>query len=102
MLSLSLQFTGLLKILAHESTPPLRNLTVLPLLLSQDHDDTMVEMTEGRIKIFSHDLVPNYLRTKLEPVTEERIMGYESKVKIQMTLIASLFLHTSDNYSLET
>lgn len=78
----SFQFTGLLKILAHESAPPLRNLTVLPLLLSQDRDETVFQLTEGRIPVFSHDLVPDYLRTKLEPVTEERLLGYEQKVNI--------------------
>lgn len=77
-----LQFTGLMKILAHETTPPLRNLTVLPLLLSQDRDETIFHLTEGRIPVFSHDLVPDYLRTKLEPVTEERLHGYEHKVNI--------------------
>lgn len=71
-----------MKILAHETTPPLRNLTVLPLLLSQDRDETIFHLTEGRIPVFSHDLVPDYLRTKLEPVTEERLHGYEHKVNI--------------------
>lgn len=74
------QLTGLSKILAHELGPPLRNLTVLPLQLSQERDETIFHLTEGRIPVFAHDLVPDYLRTKPEPVAEQRMLAHEQKV----------------------
>jgi mediator of RNA polymerase II transcription subunit 8 len=71
--------TSLSKLLGHEMSPPLRNLTVLPLLLSMDRDENLLQMTEGRIPQFSHDLCPNYLRTKPEPVAENRMALHEAK-----------------------
>lgn len=71
--------TGLSKILAHELGPPLRNLTVLPLLLSPERDDALWQLTEGRIPVFSHDMVPDYLRTKPEPNAEQRMLQHEQK-----------------------
>lgn len=45
----------------------LRRYTALPLCLSADRDEELVRVTEQRVGTFSHDLVPNYLRTKPEP-----------------------------------
>ena len=58
---------------------PLRNLTVLPLLLTPERDETLLQLTEGRIPVFSHDLVPDYLRTKPEPAAENRMTQHEQK-----------------------
>ena len=58
---------------------PLRNLTVLPLMLSPERDEALMELTEGRIPAFSHDLVPDYLRTKPEPVAEQKMIAHETK-----------------------
>lgn len=66
--------------MAHELGPPLRNLTVLPLLLSQERDETLLQLTEGRIPVFAHDMVPDYLRTKPEPTAEARMLQHEQKV----------------------
>jgi mediator of RNA polymerase II transcription subunit 8 len=71
--------TGLSKILAQEIGPGLRNLTVLPLMLTPERDEALWQLTEGRIPVFSHDLVPDYLRTKPEPAAEQKILQYESK-----------------------
>lgn len=60
---------------------PLRNLTVLPLLLSPERDEALLRLTEGRISVFSHDMVPDYLRTKPEPTAEQRMLQHEQKVK---------------------
>lgn len=79
-LAFRLQLTGLSKILAHELGPPLRNLTVLPLLLSQERDDDLLRITENRIPVFAHDMVPDYLRTKPEPTAEQRMLQHEQKV----------------------
>lgn len=71
--------TGLAKILSHDVLSPLRSLTVLPLMLSPEKDDALWQLTEGRIPVFSHDLVPDYLRTKPDPVAETRMLQYEQK-----------------------
>jgi mediator of RNA polymerase II transcription subunit 8 len=76
---ISAQFTAVLKALSTDKTPPLRNLTVLPLLLSQDRDKELFQLTERRIPAFSHDLVPDYLRTKPEPDIEVKIHQFLNK-----------------------
>lgn len=73
------QFTAISKVLALDKTPPLRNLTVLPLLLSQDKDEELFQLSERRIPTFSHDLVPDYLRTKPEPDIEMKIQQFQHK-----------------------
>lgn len=73
------QLTALSKMLTHDKSPPLRNLTVLPLLLSQERDEELVRLTEHRITAFAHDLVPNYLRTKPEPEVEHKMLQLEHK-----------------------
>ncbi|XP_015787078.1 mediator of RNA polymerase II transcription subunit 8 [Tetranychus urticae] len=64
------QINNLLKILKSEKTPPLRNRIFLPLLLSPDRDEDLAKLTEGRVVAFNHEMVPDYLRTKLEPEIE--------------------------------
>jgi mediator of RNA polymerase II transcription subunit 8 len=39
-----------------------------------------LKTTEGRIGQFSHDLVPDYLRTKPDPEVENKHAQYESRV----------------------
>jgi mediator of RNA polymerase II transcription subunit 8 len=58
----------------------LRNLTVLPLHLSPEKDEELLKITEGRISTFAHDLVPDYLRTKPDPLVEQKMLTYETKV----------------------
>ncbi|XP_025074689.1 mediator of RNA polymerase II transcription subunit 8 isoform X2 [Pogonomyrmex barbatus] len=71
--------TSLSKILGHDKAPNLRNLTVLPLRLSPEKDEELLRLTENRIPTFAHDLVPDYLRTKLEPQAEQKMMQLEAK-----------------------
>lgn len=59
----------------------LRNLTVLPLMLSPERDEQLAQVTEGRVTTFAHDLVPDYLRTKLEPLAEQKMMQLEHKAQ---------------------
>lgn len=65
--------------LGNDKTPNLRSLTVLPLRLCPEKDEELVRMTEGRISTFSHDLVPDYLRTKPEPQAEQKMVQLELK-----------------------
>ncbi|KAK2579793.1 hypothetical protein KPH14_012185 [Odynerus spinipes] len=71
--------TSLSKILSHDKAPNLRNLTVLPLRLNPEKDEELLRLTEGRIPTFAHDSVPDYLRTKLEPQVEQKMMQLEAK-----------------------
>lgn len=71
--------TSLSKVLSHDKCPVLRNLTVLPLLLSPERDEQLALVTEHRVTTFAHDLVPDYLRTKLEPQAETKMMQLEHK-----------------------
>ncbi|XP_030757031.1 mediator of RNA polymerase II transcription subunit 8 [Sitophilus oryzae] len=75
------QLISLSKVLSHEKCTNLRNLTVLPLMLSPERDEQLIQMTEGRITTFSHDLVPDYLRTKLEPLAEKKMLQLEHKAQ---------------------
>jgi hypothetical protein len=65
--------------LSNDKAPALRNFTVLPLLLKPDIDENLARMTEGRLNTFSHDIVPDYLRTKPEPDAEMKMMQLEHK-----------------------
>lgn len=76
---LLLQLTSLSKILSHDKCPVLRNLTVLPLLLSPERDEQLAQLSEHRVTTFAHDLVPDYLRTKLEPMAESKMLQLEHK-----------------------
>lgn len=58
---------------------PLRNLTVLPLILSPDADEALLQLTEGRVQAFTHDVVPDYLRTKPDPTAEAKMVAQEAK-----------------------
>ncbi|XP_046428504.1 mediator of RNA polymerase II transcription subunit 8 isoform X1 [Neodiprion virginianus] len=71
--------TSLSKILGHDKAPNMRNFTILPLLLSPEKDEDLLRMTEGRISTFAHDLVPDYLRTKPEPMAEQKMNHLELK-----------------------
>lgn len=73
------QLTALTKVLSHDKCPLLRNLTLLPLMLSPERDEQLIQITEGRITTFAHDLVPDYLRTKLEPMAESKMLQVEHK-----------------------
>jgi len=63
----------------HEKTPSLKKYITLPLLLSPDRDEELLKMTEHRVQTFSHDLIPDYLRTRPDPEIENRHLSYESK-----------------------
>ena len=52
---------------------------MLPLLLSPERDPQLLRLTEQRVPSFSHDLVPDYLRTKVDPDVEQRMQQLENK-----------------------
>jgi len=69
---LSGQVNTLLKVVRNEKMPLLRNLAVLPLQLSPERDEELVKLTESRVQVFNHEVVPDYLRTKADPDVEQR------------------------------
>jgi len=73
------QMNSLLKQMKHEKTPPLKKYITLPLLLSPDRDEELVKLTEHRVTTFSHDLIPNYLRTRPDPDIEARYNTLENR-----------------------
>ncbi|XP_060536707.1 mediator of RNA polymerase II transcription subunit 8 [Cylas formicarius] len=75
------QLISLSKVLSHDKCPNLRNLTVLPLMLSPERDEQLAQLTEARVPTFSHDVVPDYLRTKLEPMAEQKMLQLEHKAQ---------------------
>lgn len=48
-------------------------------MLSPERDEQLSQMTKHRVNTFAHDLVPDYLRTKLEPLAETKMMQLEHK-----------------------
>lgn len=66
------QLNTLNKLLRNDKTPILRNQVIIPLLLSPDRDDELMKLTEGRVPVFSHEVVPDHLRTKPDPEVEEQ------------------------------
>uniref|UniRef100_A0A182ITE7 Mediator of RNA polymerase II transcription subunit 8 n=1 Tax=Anopheles atroparvus TaxID=41427 RepID=A0A182ITE7_ANOAO len=86
---ISSHLTGLMKILSTEIGTPLRNLTVLPLMLTPERDEALLQLTEGRVPVFSHDLAPDYLRTKPDPGAESRQAAHEAKAN-NLTVEASM------------
>ncbi|KAM8930113.1 mediator of RNA polymerase II transcription subunit 8 [Pelodytes ibericus] len=69
---LSGQLNTLNKVLKNEKTPLLKNQVIIPLLLSPDRDEEIMRLTEGRVPVFSHEVVPDHLRTKPDPDVEEQ------------------------------
>ncbi|OQR68678.1 mediator of RNA polymerase II transcription subunit 8-like [Tropilaelaps mercedesae] len=64
------QMNNLLKVLRNDKIPKLRNWIILPLLVSPDPDPELQRLTEGRVPLFNHQAVPDYLRTLCDPEIE--------------------------------
>uniref|UniRef100_A0A3B5LD52 Mediator of RNA polymerase II transcription subunit 8 n=1 Tax=Xiphophorus couchianus TaxID=32473 RepID=A0A3B5LD52_9TELE len=69
---LSGQLNTINKMLKNEKTPSFRSQVIIPLVLSQKPDDDLTVLTEQRVPVFSHEIVPDYLRTKPDPEVEEQ------------------------------
>lgn len=65
------QINTLMRFARENKTQFIENRVVLPLLLSPDPDEELAKMTEGRVQIVNHEMVPDYLRTKPDPEIEE-------------------------------
>uniref|UniRef100_A0A9J7ZGM9 Mediator of RNA polymerase II transcription subunit 8 n=1 Tax=Cyprinus carpio carpio TaxID=630221 RepID=A0A9J7ZGM9_CYPCA len=69
---LSGQLNTINKVLKNEKTPSYRSQVIIPLLLSPDRDEELLKLTEQRVPVFSHEIVPDHLRTKPDPEVEEQ------------------------------
>ncbi|XP_035621115.1 mediator of RNA polymerase II transcription subunit 8-like isoform X1 [Oncorhynchus keta] len=69
---LSGQLNTINKLLRNEKTPSFRQQIIIPLLLSPDRDEELAKLTEQRVPVFSHEIVPDHLRTKPDPEVEEQ------------------------------
>uniref|UniRef100_A0A8C6LDX0 Mediator of RNA polymerase II transcription subunit 8 n=1 Tax=Nothobranchius furzeri TaxID=105023 RepID=A0A8C6LDX0_NOTFU len=69
---LSGQLNTINRLLKNEKTPSFRSQVIIPLVLSQERDDDLAKLTEKRVPVFSHEIVPDYLRTKPDPEVEEQ------------------------------
>ncbi|MBN3271360.1 MED8 polymerase, partial [Polyodon spathula] len=69
---LSGQLSTVNKLMRSEKTPAFRNQVIIPLLLSPDRDEELAKLTEQRVPVFSHEIVPDHLRTKPDPEVEEQ------------------------------
>eukprot|EP00088_Acartia_fossae_P017279 TRINITY_DN1978_c0_g2_i2.p1 TRINITY_DN1978_c0_g2~~TRINITY_DN1978_c0_g2_i2.p1 ORF type:complete len:239 (-),score=66.24 TRINITY_DN1978_c0_g2_i2:12-728(-) len=73
------EMNSLLRQMRHEKTPILKKYITLPLILSPDRDEELMKLTEHRVPTFSHDLIPNYLRTLREPDIESKYAVMENR-----------------------
>lgn len=70
---------SLMRLLRSDKVPLFKGLTVLPLSLNPEPDQTLTTMTEGRLGCFNHEVVPDYLRTKPVPEVEAKHVAVEMR-----------------------
>lgn len=57
----------------------IENRVVLPLLLTPDRDEELAKLTENRVFMVNHEMVPDYLRTKPDPEIEDVDKSLQAK-----------------------
>lgn len=57
------------------------NKVILPLMLSLETDEDLIKLTEARVPVVNHEMVPNYLRTKPDPEVEENELAVQTKLR---------------------
>lgn len=73
------QINTLMRFTRENRSQLIENRVVLPLHLSPDRDEELVRLTEGRVQMVNHEMVPGYLRTKPDPEIEELEKTLQSK-----------------------
>ena len=96
------QMNSLLRTMKHEKTPALKKYITLPLLLSPDRDEELLKITEHRVQTFSHDLIPDYLRTRPDPDIESRHQSYEGRAGLIVTDQQTRQLNAMDKITKDT
>lgn len=73
------QINTLMRFTRENRSQFIENRVVLPLLLSQECDEELAKLTEGRVQVVNHEMVPDYLRTKPDLEIEEQEKSLVSK-----------------------
>lgn len=73
------QMNTLMRFTRENKSQFIENRVVLPLLLCPDRDEDLVKLTEGRVQMVNHEMVPDYLRTKPDPEIEESEKSFQLK-----------------------
>lgn len=94
----STQYTAIMKYLSYEKLPQLRNYSVLPLMLNPERDEELARITENRVPALSHDIVPDFLRTKTEPEVEHKLMQVKTISIECIYYLLIFFVFTHPNY----
>lgn len=125
---LSGQLNTINKLLKNEKTPSFRSQVIIPLLLSPDRDDDLAvrgllskhvvknmillyllcvfvsfqKLTEQRVPVFSHEIVPDYLRTKPDPEVEEQEKQLSAEaVRIGPEVAQVCYWHLKETFLLQ-
>ena len=69
----------LLKAVANPKQSNIHNEVVIPLELSLEPHPDLISFTERRVPFFNHEVVPNLLRTKLDPTIEDKDLKIEAE-----------------------
>jgi mediator of RNA polymerase II transcription subunit 8 len=73
------QINTLMRFARENRSQYIENRVVLPLLLTPDRDEELAKLTENRVHMVNHDMVPGYLRTKPDPEIEELDKSLQAK-----------------------
>lgn len=79
------QINTLMRFTRENKSQFIENRAVLPLLLSPERDEELVKLTEGRVHLVNHEMVPDYLRTKPDPEIE----SYEKNLQLIASKVTS-------------
>lgn len=79
------QINTLMRFTRENKASFIENRAVLPLLLSPDRDEELFKLTEGRVQMVNHEMVPDYLRTKPDPEIEENEKAIQLKANATST-----------------
>ena len=73
------QINTLMRFARENRSQFIENRVVLPLLLTPDRDEELAKLTENRVFMVNHEMVPGYLRTKPDPEIEEFEKSLQAK-----------------------
>jgi mediator of RNA polymerase II transcription subunit 8 len=76
------QINTLMRFTRENRSQFIENRVVLPLLLTPDRDEELAKLTENRVHMVNHEMVPCYLRTKPDPEIEEFDKSLQAKASL--------------------
>jgi len=97
--SLCAQINNLMRYIRENKINYLDNRVLLPLRLNPDRDEELAKLTEGRVQLVNHEMVPDYLRTKPDPELEEADKIYQSKANLIAPDVATKVVGSTNKIS---